>query len=91
MYNEGYNLFDYLRPYTRQINVSTLLNTNNDLFYNNIINYLKPCDCVFVKLDYYPKEHNPIALEFYNKRLAQINYLLSHNLKRHCKVVFTKG
>ena len=91
MYNEGYNLLDYNQPYIRQINITTLLNSEKETFYNNIIKNLKLCDTVIVNLDYYPSENNPIVFDFYNRRISQVNYLLCANLRKKCSVKFCRN
>lgn len=71
-----------------KINLSEMMNASEKSM-SSIVKQLNKFRTVYVQLDYKPKINNEIVLSFFDKRLRQINYVLSNSLVRGTNIFFT--
>lgn len=78
-YSTERNLFD-LKKYERRIDISEVFSGNSLLPYN-ILNEVKNCDSVYVRIDYEPEATSVDVLEFFYLRVLQVVAFFENNLE----------
>ena len=70
-WNVDRDLFD-LQIYERQLLISELMSAEKKNMVRHMLEYVKDCDSVFIKLDYEPASEAEAVIKFYVLRLLQI-------------------
>ena len=82
-----YNIDKNLDYKMVKINLSEILSTSQQGLLK-IINQLNKYKTVYIEIDNMPKVKNEIVQAFFEKRLKQINYVLSSSLSDKTKIAF---
>lgn len=78
-YNVGPHLFDSIE-YARTISLTELFAIERKTLLDNVIEKLRPCQTVYIILDFKPACDNKIVTAFYQKRLRQIYQFIDTKL-----------